>query len=328
MLNSSQAGNVIGKGGQSIKELQASTHATVRVSSNGATFPGTGDRVCLVSGSIESVLDACGRILHSIHTDDRAGGGGGGGGGSGGDGGGDVGGGGGGSGSRYGGGDYGGGGGDGAAAGGGNGSPEVVQRVLVPAPAAGSIIGRGGAVIKEMNLSSGARVSMGSKELVVANERTMTITGPLICVQSAVILLVRKLAEGPTPVLYTNMTPLYSAADVPGGTIPTAQGLPTDVLAQALSGPPTTTMQVGIPDNLVGAVVGRGGAKIGELRTRSGAAINISGRDDFMPGTRNRILTISGTPLATQAAHYLLGQLLAAAANQNQQGGGSGGGGR
>ena len=36
----------------------------------------------------------------------------------------------------------------------------------------------------------------------------------------------------------------------------------------------------------------------------------MSQKGEFMPGTRDRILTISGTPTAVQTAHYMVTQKL------------------
>lgn len=94
---------------------------------------------------------------------------------------------------------------------------------------------------------------------------------------------------------------------VPGGVPPHQQQQMftyepmTNPVAMAIAAcQPTTTVTVGVPDSMVGAILGRGGATINELQTVSGARITVSQRDDLMPGTENRILTISGTAVATQ----------------------------
>lgn len=43
-----------------------------------------------------------------------------------------------------------------------------------------------------------------------------------------------------------------------------------------------------VPDKLVGAVLGKGGATLRELQDTTGARIRISKRDEFAPGTTNR----------------------------------------
>ena len=75
------------------------------------------------------------------------------------------------------------------------------------------------------------------------------------------------------------------------------------IAAAVASCPPTTSVTVGVPNNMIGAILGRGGATIAELQSMSGARINVSQRDELLPGTDSRLLTISGTPMATQVMH-------------------------
>ena len=52
----------------------------------------------------------------------------------------------------------------------------------------------------------------------------------------------------------------------------------------------------------VGAIIGKGGEVISQLKSVIGVKIRISDRDDFVPGTRNRKVTISGAAEAVQIA--------------------------
>lgn len=52
----------------------------------------------------------------------------------------------------------------------------------------------------------------------------------------------------------------------------------------------------------VGAIIGKGGEVISQLKSVIGVKIRISDRDDFVPGTRNRKVTISGAADAVQIA--------------------------
>lgn len=89
------------------------------------------------------------------------------------------------------------------------------------------------------------------------------------------------------------------------------EGHVTDPVAAAVASCPlTTSVTVGVPDKMIGAILGRGGATIAELQSMSGARINVSQRDELMPGTDSRILTISGSPTATQAREKVRGQML------------------
>nr|KAG5706563.1 hypothetical protein BaRGS_028734 [Batillaria attramentaria] len=63
------------------------------------------------------------------------------------------------------------------------------------------------------------------------------------------------------------------------------------------------TTQVTIPKETAGAIIGKGGARITEIRRRSGAQIVI---DEALPGSNERIITITGTQEQIQNAQYML----------------------
>lgn len=63
--------------------------------------------------------------------------------------------------------------------------------------------------------------------------------------------------------------------------------------------------QVTIPKDLAGAIIGKGGARIRKIRSDSGAGITI---DEPLPGSNDRIITITGSPNQIQMAQYLLQQ--------------------
>ncbi|KAH0435717.1 hypothetical protein IEQ34_026542 [Dendrobium chrysotoxum] len=65
---------------------------------------------------------------------------------------------------------------------------------------------------------------------------------------------------------------------------------------------------LGVPDEHIGAVVGRGGRNILEITQISGAKIKISDRGDFMSGTSDRKVTITGTPEAIRTAEAMIMQ--------------------
>ncbi|XP_049290731.1 heterogeneous nuclear ribonucleoprotein K isoform X1 [Anopheles funestus] len=81
-----------------------------------------------------------------------------------------------------------------------------------------------------------------------------------------------------------------------------------------------TSTQVTIPKDLAGAIIGKGGGRIRRIRNESNAFIQI---DEALPGSNDRIITITGTPKEIQAAQYMLQQSV----RENLSGGaGSGGG--
>ena len=64
LISPSAAGSVIGKGGATINEFQALTGARIQLSRNREVFPGTNDRVVIVSGDLSAIL----QVLHLIIT--------------------------------------------------------------------------------------------------------------------------------------------------------------------------------------------------------------------------------------------------------------------
>jgi RNA-binding protein Nova len=73
-------------------------------------------------------------------------------------------------------------------------------------------------------------------------------------------------------------------------------------------GEPQTKMEMEIGDNIVGAILGHGGKSLVEIQRMSGANIQISKKGIFVPGTRNRIVTMTGSASAVSAAQYLITQ--------------------
>ena len=73
--------------------------------------------------------------------------------------------------------------------------------------------------------------------------------------------------------------------------------------------PPGFTAQVLVPDTLIGSILGRGGKTLNELQMHSNTRIRISQRGEYVPGTRNRIVTIRGpTAHSVSLAQYLMSQ--------------------
>ena len=70
-----------------------------------------------------------------------------------------------------------------------------------------------------------------------------------------------------------------------------------------MNNPQETSTQVTIPIHLAGACIGKGGERIRRIRDESKANIKI---DQPLPGSTDRIITISGTLKQIEAAQYLL----------------------
>ena len=78
----------------------------------------------------------------------------------------------------------------------------------------------------------------------------------------------------------------------------------------------TVSIQMEIPDILVGAILGKQGKTVHEFIQFSGAKIQFSAKNDFAPGTTDRILTIQGDLNQTQTAYFLINQKMMQAENE------------
>lgn len=185
--------------------------------------------------------------------------------------------------------------------------------VLVPRNKTGGLIGRGGASINRVRQDSGATVKVGAPEDVVAGDpdvRKCIVSGTVEQVMAAFTLIVHKLEETPA-----------GAARAPDAGLAGAQaaaamygmaGMASPHMAHpGLAGPPmpqqlppgTMPVQFQVPNESMGAVIGRAGATINQIRQMSGAKVDIA---QSVPGMPMRLVTVTGTPDQIQMAQYLI----------------------
>jgi heterogeneous nuclear rnp K-like protein 2 len=79
-------------------------------------------------------------------------------------------------------------------------------------------------------------------------------------------------------------------------------GPPAQPMQGLVPGQPLT-QQIFIPNDMVGAIIGKGGAKINEIRQLSGSVIKINEPQD---NSNERLVTITGTAECNQMALYML----------------------
>lgn len=85
---------------------------------------------------------------------------------------------------------------------------------------------------------------------------------------------------------------------------------------QHLASSKPVTVQLGVPDTRIGSILGRGGKTLTELQALSQTKIRISQRGVFVPGTQNRIVTITGnTTQDVEHAQHLVNQRLDASSS-------------
>ncbi|XP_077369552.1 poly(rC)-binding protein 4 [Festucalex cinctus] len=137
----------------------------------------------------------------------------------------------------------------------------LTLRLLMHGKEVGSIIGKKGETVKRIREESSARVNISEGS---CPERIITITGSTESVFRAFTMITYKLEEDLT-------------ALVANGTI---------------SSKPPVTLRLVIPASQCGSLIGKGGAKIKEIRESTGAQIQVAG--DLLPNSTERGVTISG----------------------------------
>ena len=75
-----------------------------------------------------------------------------------------------------------------------------------------------------------------------------------------------------------------------------------------IPGSTLSTFEVAIPEVMVNSVLGTGLKLITDVMQSTGTRLQLSGKGDYIPGTYNRKLTITGPILSVQAAHLIVMQ--------------------
>lgn len=303
LISNSQAGSLIGSGGKAIKEMIAVTNCRVNVSGPQEPFPGTADRVVLISGNLGGVLVAqrlvwemLAHLTKSAENDNKN--------------------------NEW--------------------SPEIVvnalgtndevevnSKVSIPAACGGLILGRGGATIRSFSEESGARILMTSKdEALFTHERVLTISGEAGQCIKATELVLRKLEDQDEIEPYVNRGTTYSSpltttfnafngSRGSGGNRDNRNRAPRQQLAVPVQDTnrdggvmSDTTITLSIPNELIGNIFGKNGSTMREIISLSGAKVVVSPRGEYVEGTTNRLLTITGTPTCAQTAHLFITQRL------------------
>ena len=306
LLTNSLAGSLIGTGGNAIKELIEISAAKVNVSGNNEQYPGTNDRVVLISGPESTVKSAQTLVWLMIAqntkveeekshnkiswsprdaTQDSS----------------DL-------------------------------SDILVEgRITIPAAAGGAVLGKGGLTIKAIGDESGARVQMTSREeSMFTQERVLTISGSALSCAKCVASVVAKLGEDPETNQFVNRGTTYSSqlnhifggANGPdrggrggrgsggprGGRGGPGRGNQVDSAGADVCS--STEIKLTIPDNLIGNILGKKGATMREIMSLSQAKVVVSPREEVAEGSTDRQVTITGSPYNAQTAHHFILQKL------------------
>lgn len=345
IISSAEAATVIGKGGENVSQIRrmAGAKCTVSEYTRGAV-----ERILTVSGLVDAVAKAFGLIIRTLNQEPLD-------------------------------------------------QPSTPQsktyplRLLIPHILIGSIIGKQGVRIREIQEASGARLNASESCLPLSTERSLVVLGVADAVHIATYYVGSTLVEqltdrfggaaasnyagrhgGPQGVVPGGMQVVPYVPQNAGGQMahpeafrkqphqpqrgppnaygaPHMHGQPPQPYPQAPShyggagsprapyvgagpqqpqpyphvapqpgpghaGPPQQpmqgmvpgqpiTQQIFIPNDMVGAIIGKGGAKINEIRQLSGSVIKINEPQD---NNNERLVTITGTQECNQMALYML----------------------
>ncbi|XP_015876680.2 protein BTR1 isoform X6 [Ziziphus jujuba] len=271
LVSNAAAGSVIGKGGATITDFQSQSGARILLSRNHEFFPGTTDRIIMVSGTINEIIKAMdlilAKLLSELHTEESD-----------------------------------------------DAELRTKVRLIVPNSSCGGIIGKGGSTIKSFieDSQAGIKISPQDNNYFGLNDRLVTLTGTLEEQLRAIDLIISKLAEDPHYVQSMNApfsypAPYNAMSYGPNGAGGKFQNTKEDR---------NNSVTIGVADGHIGLVVGRGGRNIMEISQASGARIKISDRGDFMSGTTDRKVTITGSQRAIRAAESMIMQKVAYASER------------
>lgn len=347
VISSPEAATIIGKGGENVSKIRQMSNAKCTVSDY---QKGAVERILTVSGVVDAAAKAFGLIIRTLNNEPL-------------------------------------------------GSASDAQsktyplRLLIPHILIGSIIGKGGARIKEIQEASGARLNASDSCLPLSSERSLVVMGVADAVHIATYYVGSTLLEqlnerfgGPSASAYATRSggpigvvpggmqvvpylpqpaggnygnrenysrrqdsrshhqmPAQQPYGQPYGAQPHAQqphpampmqyggaqaggayGAPMQphqgghhaggpqahgaahgqpAHGGAMPGGTPLTQQIYIPNDMVGAIIGKGGQKINEIRQVSGSVIKINEPQD---NSNERLVTITGTEECNRMALYML----------------------
>lgn len=293
LVSTKEAGIIIGKGGSTVAEIRTKSDVKAGVSK---VVQGVQDRVLTVTGSLENVATAYAEVARLLLTTPLH-------------------------------------------------DPNyplpnntfTSVRLLISHNLMGSIIGKQGLKIKQIQDASGARMVASKEMLPQSTERVVEIQGAVEAIKTAILEIGKCLLEdwerGTGTVQYhpgaagdagvlagglgaqtvtgsTGGIRRTSAGTpfVPGDRRPSRSGMPGDGVPRRTSDTPQDpnlrSQSISIPSDMVGCIIGRGGAKITEIRRLSGSKISIAKTPHDETG--ERMFTIVGTPESNEKALFLL----------------------
>ncbi|KIL00943.1 hypothetical protein PAXRUDRAFT_821153 [Paxillus rubicundulus Ve08.2h10] len=198
------------------------------------------------------------------------------------------------------------------------GSRAVTIKFMIPNSRMGSVIGKQGSKIKEIQDASGARLNASEGMLPGSTERVLSVAGVADAIHIATYYIGNILIEAQErmpssshstyrPSSYSRRPPQSGSSYVPGYTSHHPYAPPSQNPPQQLQ-----TQQIYIPNDLVGCIIGKGGSKINEIRHMSASQIKIMEPGTGLNGAPSsgsegeRLVVITGQQANIQMAVQLL----------------------
>ncbi|KZS88380.1 hypothetical protein SISNIDRAFT_418264 [Sistotremastrum niveocremeum HHB9708] len=193
------------------------------------------------------------------------------------------------------------------------GSRAVTIKFMIPNSRMGSVIGRQGTKIKEIQDASGARLNASEGMLPGSTERVLSVAGVADAIHIATYYIGNILIEANERAPHSSTHSSYrpsSSASSSSSSRPRPSSYSTPYTPHS-HGPPAQLQEqkIYIPNDLVGCIIGKGGSKINELRHLSVCNIKIMepGAQNNAGGPENeRLVVITGQPANIQMAVSML----------------------
>lgn len=298
-------GIIIGSGGATITELMDKTNTIIKFSPSRECYPHTQERVCVVMGTIPNVCSALQEIFAKLADPSNA---------------------------RV------------------ADLKECLRhlKVLVSNIASGMVIGKSGHNIKRIQQECSVKIQITNKDETTLPERLLSVFGNSESIVKAAKMIMEHIREDPNMskwkklISYSSYSnqlgqldasmmaaspvtgiPDYSISSGSGATMLASpqtlmpmsghapHGSTADGVDMSVPGATLATYEVAVPETMVGRIMGPSGKFVSDLMASTGTRIQVSAKGDYIPGTYNRKLVISGPVLAVQGAHVLIFQQLA-----------------
>ncbi|KAF9265610.1 eukaryotic type KH-domain (KH-domain type I) [Marasmius fiardii PR-910] len=205
------------------------------------------------------------------------------------------------------------------------GSRAVTIKFMIPNSRMGSVIGKAGCKIKEIQEASGARLNASEGMLPGSTERVLSVAGVADAIHIATYYIGNILIEAQermpsssgSSYRPSSRRPVSGSSYVPGYSSSYSSSHHNPYAPPPLP-PPTAQQQqqqqqqIYIPNDLVGCIIGKGGSKINEIRHMSASNIKImepgsgGGGSNGAGNEGERLVVITGAPANIQMAVQLL----------------------